>query len=291
MGKIVFVLVSLFVCQFSFTIHAQQFTYLNQTCRSNYGEYHEDNLNLVFDTLISKASSTKFYNVTFGENKYDVYGIFQCRYDVSLDVCSACVKDASLKIKEVCPLSTSAIVWYDECMLRYSNKNIFSRGSQSPEAVHSSNTTITNYAEFAPILEDAMKTIILKAAAELPHFASNTTKFTSSQYIYSFAQCTPDISVTKCKHCLEGALSTSHNRCCKASIYVTVLKPSCVLRYDTTGPFLNGHQSPDDPSSANLATSAGQRKKTSLQPATIGAIVAYGNSMDIFSNGDDNSKQ
>ncbi|XP_074267452.1 cysteine-rich repeat secretory protein 57-like [Silene latifolia] len=176
------------------------------------------------------------------EYTYDVYGLFQCRYDVSPDICKACVMDASLKIKEDCPLEPEAIIWYDECMLRYSSNDIFSSSQEFPEAINSSNITVTNYAEFAPVLEDAMETIILKAAAMTPHFASNTTKFATSEYIYSFAQCTPDISVSRCKNCLDNARSSQLEPSYNVSIYVTVLKPSCVLRVceDTKQNFVEG---------------------------------------------------
>ncbi|KAL9245886.1 hypothetical protein vseg_019485 [Gypsophila vaccaria] len=251
MGRILLVIASLFICQISIAVRAQQHRYLNQSCDDNHyraKEYHEGNLNTVFKNLIPKSSSTKFYNFTAGDGKFQVYGLYQCREDVSLQVCSACVKDASLKIKDVCPLFPEGIVWYDECMLRYANRNIFSKAEDSEGAVRASNVTVTNYAEFAPVLKDTMNSIILKAAAEIPHFASSTKRFSVSQYLYSFAQCTPDITVSRCKECLEDAFKEMDNRCCNASIYLTMLRPSCVLRYDTTGPFLNDHSS-DVPSS------------------------------------------
>ncbi|XP_059661451.1 cysteine-rich receptor-like protein kinase 44 isoform X3 [Cornus florida] len=89
--------------------------------------YHT-NLNLLLSNLSSNATTPDngFYTTTAGRSPNTVHGLFLCRGDVSTDQCHNCVKTASQEILQECPNRTVATVWYDECLLRYSSRNIFS---------------------------------------------------------------------------------------------------------------------------------------------------------------------
>ncbi|XP_071905797.1 cysteine-rich repeat secretory protein 1-like [Coffea arabica] len=69
-----------------------------------------------------------FYNFSTGDDASNkVYGVFLCRGDVNTDVCKECVADAHIRLLDECPNQTAAIVWYDECLLRFSDQTIFSK--------------------------------------------------------------------------------------------------------------------------------------------------------------------
>ncbi|KAL9243532.1 hypothetical protein vseg_017407 [Gypsophila vaccaria] len=245
--------VSVLVSQFSITVVAE-LTYGNKGCTDTGLNYttsseYEHNLGQVLGNLSSKSSSVKFYNYTVGNAPNQVYGLYQCRNDISLDVCNQCIKDAAYMITGVCPLYGEAIVWYYECMLRYANRSIFSLSETTPTAYLLTSDRVTNYAQFAPILANEMTGVIENASFASPHFASGETNFTLSQKLYTFAQCTPDIDLFDCKSCLIKAY-TDMIQCCDASIEAKVFTPSCQLRYDTTGPFLFDNQSSPSPSSS-----------------------------------------
>ncbi|KAG5516588.1 hypothetical protein RHGRI_037342 [Rhododendron griersonianum] len=90
--------------------------------------YHT-NLNTLLSVLSSNSNntSTGFYNFTAGSSPPDVaYGLFLCRGDLTPAACQDCVAYASRDIVERCPKSKWVTIWYDECMLRYSNASIFS---------------------------------------------------------------------------------------------------------------------------------------------------------------------
>ncbi|WRX26154.1 Serine-threonine/tyrosine-protein kinase [Theobroma cacao] len=89
----------------------------NDTATAGY----KSNLTDVLDSISSKAFDHSFYN----DSLNGIYSLFLCRGDVSSDVCQDCVSNATQTLTQRCPSDKSAIIWYDQCMLRYSNINIF----------------------------------------------------------------------------------------------------------------------------------------------------------------------
>ncbi|KAF2530479.1 hypothetical protein F2Q70_00032950 [Brassica cretica] len=83
-------------------------------------------------TLLSSLSSpdasysTGFQNATVGRDPDRVTGLFLCRGDVSPEVCRSCVAFSVNEILARCPNEKEVVLYYDECMLRYSHKNILS---------------------------------------------------------------------------------------------------------------------------------------------------------------------
>ncbi|KAK9706474.1 hypothetical protein RND81_07G127800 [Saponaria officinalis] len=169
MGKIVLFLVSILVYGSCSNVINAEFTYVNTGCINtglNYtnGDPLRKNIDFLFDNLASKSSSLKFYNSSAGDNPIQVYGFFQCRYDVGPDICSSCVRDATQRIVEKCPLYGDATIYYLECMLRYSNRStIFTNLETFRGAYRWSPTNVSNYNEFAPILANEMDNVIKNA--------------------------------------------------------------------------------------------------------------------------------
>ncbi|KAK9706484.1 hypothetical protein RND81_07G128800 [Saponaria officinalis] len=276
MGKIVLVLALLFlVCQLCITVNAE-INYVNKCCAItdfNYtkGSVYEDNLSLLFSKLALKTSSLKFYNATAGSASNEAYGLFQCRDDIDFDICTACVKNATQRITEVCPLYGEATVWYYECTLRYANRNIFSVYNVDCLAEKWSLNNVTKYDEFAPVLASTLNGVIKNSSSTTQRFDSAVAELTLFNQLYGFAQCTPDLDSAGCNTCLKKALAEIV-KCCNASVYAMVFYPSCQLRYDTTGPFLS-YQSSLAPPPGTYDDSGTREKSSSMSPAIIGAIV------------------
>ncbi|KAF7119564.1 hypothetical protein RHSIM_Rhsim13G0159800 [Rhododendron simsii] len=90
---------------------------------------YQKNLNTMLSGLShnSNNASNGFYNFTAGSSPPDVaYGLFICRGDLSATTCRDCVTYAAGDVVERCPGSKRVTIWYDECILRYSNVSIFS---------------------------------------------------------------------------------------------------------------------------------------------------------------------
>uniref|UniRef100_A0A2N9EM35 Protein kinase domain-containing protein n=1 Tax=Fagus sylvatica TaxID=28930 RepID=A0A2N9EM35_FAGSY len=71
-------------------------------------------------------------NVYYGQNPDKVYAIGLCRGDVKPDMCRSCLNNATNLLPLVCPNKKDAIGGYDECMLRYSFRNIFGIMEDTP---------------------------------------------------------------------------------------------------------------------------------------------------------------
>nr|GME19248.1 cysteine-rich receptor-like protein kinase 25 [Ipomoea batatas] len=208
---------------------------------------YKSNLNTLLSTLSSNGDRKNgFYNTTVrGGADATVYGLFMCRGDVSTDDCGSCVSDATTTILRLCPSEKSAIVWYDYCMLRYSNRDIFGRADQSVMLMLFNESRTNNNNNMSSPFRELVGNTLEQMAARVAggdglsgkKFATqeaNVTASSSKERIYSLGQCTPDLSDTDCKTCLRSAiqqliLSSGGSR----SIF-----PICAVRYEVY-PFYN----------------------------------------------------
>ncbi|KAB2041636.1 hypothetical protein ES319_D02G161200v1 [Gossypium barbadense] len=211
------------------------------TTNSTYGT----NLNLLLSSLTSNAHRIDgFYNTTVGQQPPDrIYGLFLCRGDVTPDVCRDCVAAAARNATSLCPVEKNSVIWYDKCMLRYSNESIFSTMETRPGGTVWDNDTFTEEEDFVDIVASLVKDVASEAA-DAPmgakKFATKEANLSGSQKLYSLAQCTPDISDVACNLCLESAI-TEFSDCCRQKEKATrasSLLPSCNVQYGLT-PFYN----------------------------------------------------
>ncbi|XP_022720570.1 cysteine-rich receptor-like protein kinase 10 isoform X2 [Durio zibethinus] len=234
----------LFLSLLSFTIGAQQ-TYLAHSCSNattfpTNGTYQAD-LNHLLSSLSSNATrGNRFYSTTSGRNSDVVYGLFLCRGDVSNSGCEECVSTAINDVTQLCAVEKIAVIWYDDCLLRYSNQSIFSIATIVP-AIYMLNTgNVSDQERFNQILADTMNnaaTLAVNATLGLKNFATRDANISGFQTLYSLVQCTPDLSSTDCNTCLRGAIAALPN-CCSGKQGGRVLTPSCNIRYELY-PFYN----------------------------------------------------
>ncbi|XP_028767790.1 cysteine-rich repeat secretory protein 1-like [Neltuma alba] len=92
---------------------------------------YQFNLDTLFGILYEKAAggdTPEFFNTSSA----NVYGEFMCRGDVPIQVCRDCVQDAINRMASECPYNKEAVIWYDQCSLRYSDRSFFSTLDQLP---------------------------------------------------------------------------------------------------------------------------------------------------------------
>ncbi|KAL2931720.1 Cysteine-rich receptor-like protein kinase 25 [Bienertia sinuspersici] len=234
---------SLLICIFHLYRVDAVFNYLNVTCLPEYGNYtegsiYQQNLDSLLLNLSSHRSTRAYHNSTAGDVPNKVYGLYQCRGDVTQEVCSECIQDATQKIVQGCPLVAEAGAWYDECMLRYANHSIFSTFEKLPGGYTWSKRNVSDYHKLAPVLASTLRSVINGAApiSSRGHFATKANNWTLFNYVYCLAQCTPDLTEFDCRDCLTRARSIMVNDF-NTSIRVAIFYASCQLRYDTTRKF------------------------------------------------------
>ncbi|XP_020204532.1 cysteine-rich receptor-like protein kinase 10 isoform X3 [Cajanus cajan] len=213
--------------------------YIYQNCsggNSTDGSAFLLNLRTLLSSLSSKASSTDtgFYNTTVhGENPSDsVFGLFMCRGDVSPQLCQRCVQDATKRLSTECSLSKQAVIWYDECTLRYSNRSFFSTFDTRPRVALLNTANVSNQESFMRLLFHTInKTADEAARGNRRKYATMQTNMSGFQILYCLAQCTPDLSPQDCRSCLSGVIGDLP-WCCQGKTGGRVLYPSCNVRYE-----------------------------------------------------------
>jgi len=207
----------------------------NTTANSTF----QSNLRTLLSTLSSKAiGNTEFYNTTVtGVNRTDsVYGLFMCRGDVYSQLCHECIVNATEKLSLDCPLSKQAVIYYDDCLVRYSDNYFFSTLTKRPGIYIFNQYNISNTKSFMHILFSTMNKTAEKAAGPLTgdkntKFATIEKQISESQTLYCLAQCTPDLSFDDCRSCLSRAIRNL------SDVYDGKqggrnLYPSCNIRYE-----------------------------------------------------------
>ncbi|RZB53139.1 Cysteine-rich receptor-like protein kinase 25 [Glycine soja] len=237
------VLVTLF--NFATTTKAQnvdQVYFVSQSCSANKttaNSAYEKNLKTLLSSLSSNATATLFYNNTVlgstNTTSDTVYGLFMCRGDIPLRLCKECVANATEKLSsdQSCSLSKQAVMWYAECIVRYSNVGFFSTVATSPgySLYNPNDITDNSTNSFMNFLSNTMNQTAEAAANSAKRFSTKEANLSQSQTLYCLAQCTEDLSPQNCTTCLAQAIRELPI-CCYAKQGGRVGFPSCNVWYE-----------------------------------------------------------
>lgn len=171
----------------------------------------------------------------------DARGLFFCRADVGTDACAECVATAAADLPGFCRAERSAVVWYDECQLHYSDRAFFGRADHSPHVSLVSTTNVAGNSErFRRVVAAAVGGAAEDAASGGDQkFGVREAELEEGliEKVYSLAQCSPDVSGSGCGTCLSTAAAMLPS-CCDGKLGGRVLTPSCSVRFEVY-PFFN----------------------------------------------------
>ncbi|WCJ20312.1 cysteine-rich RLK (RECEPTOR-like protein kinase) 25 [Euphorbia peplus] len=234
----------------SLTIVTAAQTYLHHICLNTSSFAINSTYQNNIDSVLTSLSKNTYVQAGFsldssGNPPDEVFGLSLCTAGISIDICKNCASNATKSIVQRCPEERSAIVWYDECFLKYSSQNIFSNMVDSPAVYMSTPQNITGQERFNELLAKTMDETITEASSNqrgAAKFAVKEANFTAFQTIYTYAQCTPDLTAPDCNQCLQTAISQLP-ACCAGKQGGRILVPSCSVRYEIY-PFydVTGHQ-------------------------------------------------
>ncbi|XXG59589.1 hypothetical protein AAC387_Pa04g1646 [Persea americana] len=261
----------------------------NYTNTSTFGT----NLKLLLPCLSSNSTlNYGFYNTSVGQEPNKAYGLVLCRGDASSNTCQNCTQTASDEILSRCP-NRSATIWYDDCLLRYSNTNFLGSSSTSELFYMWEGNNASVPVQFESILGDLMRNLSNRAAYEtrLRMFATGEAKVSSFLTVYGLVQCTRDISASDCRRCLDAAIARIPIRCDKQD-RVRLARTACNIRFEISpfygastiaAPAPSPAPAAETPPSTNTApptngTSAGTGGNSSklihiLVPTIAGAVI------------------
>ncbi|OIT04815.1 putative cysteine-rich receptor-like protein kinase 20 [Nicotiana attenuata] len=237
-------------------------------------------LNLCGTSLYNNGGNSIYANRSEGEDPDKVHGVFLCRGDVAPEVCQRCIDVATERILRECPHTRDAIIWYDECLIRYSNVSFVSALDYSGGSFLYNAGNVSRPKQFKRILGSMFDNLTFQATSVNPNlkYAANSDEFESFQTLYGMVQCLPDLSAVDCRACLSTALSAIGTLLSDARVPrgCRVLYASCNLRYELYQ-FLNpGGRRPGAPqpsTSQGNENKGGNTSKTKLISIIIGVIA------------------
>ncbi|CAL5209772.1 unnamed protein product [Lathyrus oleraceus] len=249
----------------------------NTTFQSNNNTIFKTNLNVLLSSLVTNATlgGADFYSTFMGLGTTNVVnGVFLCRGDVNSTVCQNCVTTAATDITRLCPNKTESIIWFDECMLRYTNR-YFSPTSIVPGAnlKDDKNITTSKLDTFNGMLLSFLDRLAREASNSqtAKQFATGEDKFNlsiSSSSVYGLAQCVPGLTNVQCEECLVNASRTLLT-CCEGKQGARALLAWCNIRYD----FYKFYNATDDSSSLPPPSSGKNRSGSKTRTVLIVVLV------------------
>ncbi|KAL6555229.1 hypothetical protein OROGR_006487 [Orobanche gracilis] len=223
----------------------------NDTTNSTY----HTNLNTLLSALTTtaKTNNNGFYSLSYGQDTDTVYVNGMCRGDIKTDKCSDCLNKATVNLTHLCPNTKDAVGYYEDetCMLRYSNSSIFGQMEVlGPGAYYAWNVrNATNVDEFNKDLRNLMDRLTSRAASgdSIRKYATESVLGPNNQTIYGLMQCTPDLNGSQCSGCLDASISEIPT-CCDNRSGGRIVRPSCILRYETNSLFYDPSADAPSPS-------------------------------------------
>ncbi|KAE8790353.1 Cysteine-rich receptor-like protein kinase 8 [Hordeum vulgare] len=167
-----------------------------------------------------------------------------CRGDANATGCSGCLAQGFQDLPSACAYSKEATMYYDPCFLHYSSLD--SRASDDTASGSAFSTAYSDNATAEPARFDRVVAALLNATADYAAHNSSATRLYASGVVafdreipevYSWAQCTPDLTPARCRDCLANMIQQLGTPL--YSVGARVLGIRCSVRYENR-PFLDG---------------------------------------------------
>lgn len=190
------------------------------------------NIDSLLAELVARTVQNGFTTSSYGKAEDQVFGLAQCRGDVSSEDCSSCIEDASKQIRKLCPTQADARIWYDYCFIRYDTKKFFGQVDTSIGIIFYNVENVTDPDSFNEEL-GSLSNKIRSEAVQPGNKGLGRGKKELSPFLtlYELFQCTRDLSPLSCEQCLAIAIGNFPTICSNKK-GCRVLYDSCIVRYE-----------------------------------------------------------
>ncbi|KDP25790.1 hypothetical protein JCGZ_22512 [Jatropha curcas] len=187
---------------------------------------YESNINSLLTSLVNSATYSSYNNYTImGSSPQDVvYGLFQCRGDLSMPDCATCVAKAVSQLGGLCSETCGGALQLQGCYVKYDNATFL--GVEDKTVVLKKCGPSIGYDTAAMSIRDAVFSGLLRTGA--PYRAGGSGE------VQGLAQCVGDLSVEECQDCLTEAITRLKGDCGTA-VYGDMFLAKCYARYSTGG--------------------------------------------------------
>ncbi|ERN00664.1 hypothetical protein AMTR_s00106p00033300 [Amborella trichopoda] len=137
--------------------------------------------------------------------------------DTTTAECRDCMNRTTTDALQLRPTRKEAIVWDDQCILRYSDSNFI--GSINTNRLYLSNVNnASDRDSFNLELGGLMRNLTSRAVSDpLLLYASGKTVYDNFVTIYGLLQCTRDLDDAECRNCLESLIADIPS-CCNGHV-------------------------------------------------------------------------
>ncbi|KAK6267020.1 hypothetical protein QUC31_017857 [Theobroma cacao] len=189
---------------------------------------YESNLDSLLTSLVNSATYSSYNNYTImGSSPQDVvYGLYQCRGDLSMPDCATCVARAVSQTGSLCPTTCGAAVQLQGCFVKYDNATFV--GVEDKNVVLKKCGPSVEYKKESEIVgrRDAVMAGLMSAGGPF--------RVGGSGEVQGLAQCVGDLSVGECQDCLSEAIGRLKSEC-GAAAYGDMFLGKCYSRFSTVG--------------------------------------------------------
>lgn len=193
---------------------------------------YESNLQKLSTFLYYKTPAQGFGLGPLGYDQHPAYGLALCRGDVAAKDCRTCVKEAGEEIRKRCPYNQGAIIWYDNCLLKYSNEDFFGQIDEENKFCMWNVRDVSDPKDFNQKTSDLLRQLAKEAFVTQTMYAVGELELgESKELLYGLAQCTRDLSSIDCFKCLEAAIGQLPF-CCDGKGGGRIVGGSCNIRYE-----------------------------------------------------------
>ncbi|KAG5236769.1 secretory family protein [Salix suchowensis] len=195
------------------------------------GSPYESNVNLLLTSLVNSATLTTYSNFTVKSptSQDTLYGLFQCRGDLSNGDCGRCVARAVSQLGTLCLDSSGGALQLEGCFVKYDNAT-FLGVEDKTEVLHKCGPLI-GYDSDEMNRRDAMLDYLGTGDGSYKPFRVGGVGGVSS-----VAQCVQDLSASECQDCLSEAIGRLKT-VCGAAAWGDLYLAKCYVRFSKAGAY------------------------------------------------------
>ncbi|KAJ6403631.1 hypothetical protein OIU84_011939 [Salix udensis] len=223
---------------------------------------YAQNLKNLSDSLVSQSSQKIYFTATSGDGQNAIMGLYQCRGDLSNDLCHACVTKVPDLIDKLCGKVVAARVQLSGCYLKYEVAG-FKQVSETELLYKVCGSTKASGTEFEGRRDAAFETMV----DGLRNGSKGLFYTGENQSVFVLGQCEGDLSSGDCGDCVNTAVQSVKSEC-GDSISGQLYLNKCYLSYSYY---------PNGVPSISSTSDVGTRQHTQRTVAiAVGGVAALG---------------
>ncbi|KAJ6768811.1 PLASMODESMATA-LOCATED PROTEIN 6 [Salix koriyanagi] len=193
------------------------------------GSPYESNVNSLLTSLVNSATLTVYNNFTIKSptSQDTLYGLFQCRGDLSNVDCASCVARAVSQLGTLCLDSSGGALQLDGCFVKYDNTTFL--GVEDKTEVLKKCGPLIAYDSDGLNRRDGVLDYLGTSDGSYKPF-----RVGGSGDVSAVAQCVQDLSASECQDCLSevvGRLKTYCGAAASGDLYLA----KCYVRFSKAG--------------------------------------------------------